>query len=113
MQRKDLVVEHIGGTASKTAKIIKKAKGVVLFVEEAYTLCSFFECDFGKKALEMLMASMNNNGNPNIKNPIMIFARYKEQMNDFLKMNSGLTRRVKIVLNFSDYTPEDLCDITE
>ena len=66
VQRSDLVGENIGGTASKTAKIIKKAEG---------------------------------NLNPNIKNYILTFAGYKEQMNDFLKMNLGLTRRVKTVLN--------------
>ena len=83
VQRSDLVTEHIGDTASKTPKIIKKAEGGVLFVDEAYTLSSPSERDFGKEAVETLMANMNNNVNPNIKNPIMIFAGYKEQMNDF------------------------------
>ena len=41
---------------------------------------------------------MNNNVNPKIKNPIMIFAGYKEQINDFLKMNPGLKRRATTVL---------------
>ena len=55
----------------------------VLFLDEAYTLCSPSESDFGKKAKETLMVNMNNNINRNIKNPIMIFAGYKEQMNGF------------------------------
>ena len=41
---------------------------------------------------------MNNNVNPKIKNPIVIFAGYKEQINDFLKMNPGLKRRANTVL---------------
>ena len=102
VQRSDLVVE-----------IIKKAEGVVLFVDEAYTLCSHFERNFGKEAVETLLAYMNNNVNPNIKKPIRIFAGYKEQMNDFLRINPGLTRRVKTVLNFADFTPKDLCEITK
>ena len=53
------------------------------------------------------MVNMNNNVNPNIKNLIMVFAGCKEQMNDFLKMNPGLARRVKTVLNFADFTPEE------
>ena len=57
-----------------------------MFVDEAYTLYSPSERDFGKEAVETLMANMNDNKNPNIKNPIIIFARYKEQMNDFLKI---------------------------
>ena len=40
VQRSDLVAKHIGGTATKAAKIIKKVEGGVLFVDEAYTLCS-------------------------------------------------------------------------
>ena len=83
VQRSDLVAEHIGDTASKTTKIIKKAEGGALFGDETYTLCSASERDFGKEAVETLIAYMNNNVNPNIKNPIMIFAGYKEQMNDF------------------------------
>ena len=100
VQRSDLVAEHIEGSASKTTKIIKNAAGDALFVDEAYTLCSPSKRNFGKEALEMLMANMNSNVNPNITNPIKLFAGYKEQMNDFLKMNLGLTRRVKKVLNF-------------
>ena len=113
VQRSDLVGEHIGGTASKTAKIIKKTEGGVLFIDEAYTLCLPSERDFGKEAVETLMANMNNNVNPKIKSPIMIFAGCKEQINDFLKMNPGLTRRVKTVSNFADFTPEELCGITK
>ena len=59
------------------------------------------------------MANINNNVNPNIKNLIMIFAGYKEQMNAFLKINLCLTRRVKTVLNFANFTPEKLRDITK
>ena len=39
VQRSDLVAEHIGGTTSKSVKIIKKAVSGVLFVDRAYTLC--------------------------------------------------------------------------
>ena len=68
---------------------------------------------FWEGGCETLMASMNNNVNPNSKNPTMIFAGYKEQMNDFLKIDPCLKRRVKTVLNFADFTPEELHDITE
>ena len=69
VQLSDLLAEHIEGIASKTAKIIKKADGGVLLVDEAYTLCSPSKRDFGKEAVERLMANMNNNVNPNIKTP--------------------------------------------
>ena len=34
-------------------------------------------------------------------------------MNGYLKMNPGLARRVETVLNFADFTPEELFDITK
>ena len=34
-------------------------------------------------------------------------------MNSYLKMNPGLARRVETVLNFADFTPEELFDITK
>ena len=98
--RSDLITERIGGTISKSAKIIKKAEGGALFVDEAYTLCS------PTPPPPPLPSAI-------LERRLMIFARYKEQMNDFLKMNPGLTRRVKTVLNFENVTPEELCDITK
>ena len=54
-----------------------------MFVDETYTLCAPSARDFGKEAVETLMANVNNKVNPKIKNPVMIVAGYKEQMNDF------------------------------
>ena len=88
VQRIDFIREHIGGTASKTAKIIKKAERGVSFVNEHTPYPPPSERDFGKESVEMLMANINNNVNPKIKNPIMIFAGYKEQINGFLKDES-------------------------
>ena len=48
--------EHIGGTNAKTEKILKKAEGRVLFVDEAYTLSSTSGKDYGKEAIEAMMA---------------------------------------------------------
>ena len=55
-----------------------------MFVDETYTLCSPSKPHFGKETVETLMANMNNNANRNIKNNIMIFVGYKEQMNDLM-----------------------------
>ena len=50
VQRSDLVVEHIGGTNAKTEKILKKAEGRVLFVDEAYTLSSTSGKDYWQRS---------------------------------------------------------------
>ena len=84
VQRSDPIAEYNGGTTRKITTIIKKAEGRVLFVDETYTLCFPSKPHFGKETVETLMANMNNNANRNIKNNIMIFVGYKEQMNDLM-----------------------------
>ena len=76
VQRSDLVAEHIGGTNAKTEKMLKKAEGQVLIVDEAYTLSSTSGKDYGKEAVEAMMAKMNANIDGKTKNPTFIFARY-------------------------------------
>ena len=84
VQRSDPIAEYNGVTTRKITTIIKKAEGCVLFVDETYTLCFPSKPHFGKETVETLMANMNNNANRNIKNNIMIFVGYKEQMNDLM-----------------------------
>ena len=66
VQRSDLVADHIGGTAQKTAKALKRAEGGLFFLDEAYRLYSSSEKDYGKEALETIMAQMT-------KNPMKMF----------------------------------------
>lgn len=115
VQRSDLVADHIGGTAQKTEKVIKRAEGGVLFVDEAYRLCSASERDYGREAMETIMDKMNANVNPKIKNPIFIFAGYKKEMEEqFLTINPGLPRRLnKTKVTFENFKPNELADITK
>ena len=92
------MAEHIGGTNAKTKKILKKAEGRVLFVDEAYTLSSTSAKDYGKEAIEAMMTKMNANIDWKTKNPIFIFAGYLCEMEDFLRVNPGLSRRIPNVL---------------
>ena len=112
MLRSDLVAEHIGGTNAKTEKIFKKAEGRVLFADEAYTLSSTSGKDYGKEAIEAMMAKMNANIDGKTKNPIFIFAGYPCEMEDFLRVNPGLSRRIPNFLQFNDYMPMELAEIT-
>lgn len=58
----------IGGTATKTIKVIKKTEAGVLLIEEAYTICPLAKCDFGKETKVTIIANVKNNPNRNIKN---------------------------------------------
>jgi AAA+ superfamily predicted ATPase len=109
--RKDLVAEHIGGTALRTSERIEQAMGGVLFVDEAYQLSEGGERDFGKEAIETLMEAMSaRNGQFAV-----VLAGYPEKMDQFLQTNPGLLRRYGSanLLTIADYKPPVLCRIFE
>ena len=56
---------------------------------------------------------MNANIDRKIKKTIFIFAGYPCEMEDFLRVNLGLSRRIPNVLQFNDYTPMELAEITK
>ena len=111
MQRSDLVSKITGDTAKKSEEKIKQAFGKVLFVEEAYTLTSKSEKDFGKEATESIMTYMLLS-NGSVQHSVFIFAIYSEYMEEFLDTNIGLRRRIKLKFMFQDYSPVDLSRIT-
>src|SRR5699024_6660039 len=107
--RSDLVGEYIGQTAHKTKALIKKAQGGILFIDEAYSLARGGERDFGKEAIDMLVAHMENNR----QSFILILAGYPRQMNYFLQTNPGLRSRFPFMIDFPDYTPSELIEIAK
>lgn len=109
--RSDLVAEYIGQTAPKTKEIIKKAKGGILFIDEAYALARKNDDskDFGKEAIEILLKEMSD-GDGDLS---IIVAGYPEEMNNFLESNPGLKSRFNMHYDFPDYTPQDLMLIAD
>ena len=99
-QRHDLVGEHVGSTAIKTRKILDKARGGVLFLDESYRLmpsASGKTNDFGYEAITELMSAMNQHDAP-----VMIFAGYEQDMRRFFAANDGLHRRICKTFVFAD-----------
>ncbi len=107
--RSDLVAEFIGQTAPKTKEIIKKAKGGILLVDEAYALARKNDDskDFGKEAIEILLKEMSD-GDGDIA---IIVAGYPNEMEDFMGSNPGLKSRFTMFYEFPDYTPQELMEI--
>lgn len=104
VERKDLVARYIGQTAIKTAEVIEKAKGGVLFIDEAYTLAPKSENDFGVEAIATLIKAMED-----CKDElVVIFAGYKDEMKTFIDSNPGIASRIGYKFDFSDYTVEEL-----
>ncbi|PHI21272.1 AAA family ATPase [Lewinellaceae bacterium SD302] len=104
--RVDLVGEYIGQTAPKTREIIDKARGGVLFIDEAYSLARSNDDgkDFGREVIEILMKEMSNGAG----DLAVIVAGYPDEMKRFLESNPGLRSRFKHNYEFRDFLPQEL-----
>ena len=106
---KDLVAEYVGQTSIKTANVVQKALGGVLFIDEAYSLASGKGegNSFNEEAVATLIQAMENNRD----NLVVIFAGYTKEMQDFLNLNSGIVSRIGYTVEFEDYTVDELWQI--
>ncbi|MEL6924409.1 MAG: AAA family ATPase, partial [Bacteroidota bacterium] len=109
--RADLVGEFIGQTAPKTKKAIDKARGGILFIDEAYSLTNRGEDgkDFGREVIEVLLKEMSDGAG----DIAIICAGYPKHMQHFLNSNPGLTSRLRNVVHFPDYSPDELMEIAD
>ncbi|MGH4120823.1 AAA family ATPase [Clostridium sp.] len=105
--RDDLVGQYIGQTGSKTLDKIKEAYGGVLFIDEAYSLNSKSENDFGKEAVATLIKEMEDSRDK----LVVIMAGYTDEMKDLLNMNPGVTSRIGFTIEFPDYKPGEMMEI--
>lgn len=106
--RADLVGQYVGQTAKLTNDIIKSALGGVLFIDEAYALCRDKSDTFGLEAIDTLVKGIEDNR----EDLVVILAGYNEEMGEFLKTNSGLKSRFPNIIDFEDYTAEEMYKIS-
>lgn len=105
--REDLVAPYVGQTAIKTRQIIERAKGGVLFIDEAYTLSEGSEHDFGREAIDTLVKHMEDNRG----DLVVIVAGYPDKMRAFIDSNEGLQSRFTKFIDFEDYSVEEMMEI--
>lgn len=106
--RADIVGKYVGQTAPLVKETFKRAKGSVLFTDEAYSLV---ERDglYGDKAINTIVQEMENNRD----DTVVIFAGYPNKMNTFLDKNPGLRSRISRQVHFDDYSVDELCQIAK
>ena len=107
VDRSGLVAGYVGQTALKTQEVIKKALGGVLFIDEAYSLSSGGENDFGREAIETILKAMEDHRDE----LIVIVAGYTGPMEKFINSNPGLESRFNKYFYFPDYNGEQLMAI--
>ncbi len=109
VSRADLVGKYVGHTAPLTMQVIKSAIGGVLFIDEAYSLYRGKDDSFGLEAIDTLVKGMEDNRD----DLIVILAGYTREMETFLTANSGLQSRFPNIIEFPDYSGEELQKIAE
>jgi probable Rubsico expression protein CbbX len=106
--RDDLVGEFIGQTAPKTKRILERAMGGVLFIDEAYYLYREHDSkDYGQECIDILLQIMENKRDQ----LVVIMAGYKDRMDEFFKCNPGMSSRIAHHVNFAPYEPDELVAI--
>jgi len=106
--RDDMVGEYIGQTAPKTKRVLDRAMGGVLFIDEAYYLFRGNDSkDYGQEAIDILLQVMENERD----RIVVILAGYKDRMEVFFESNPGMRSRVAHHLDFADYSLDELTDI--
>lgn len=108
--RESMLGQYIGETEKRTKDLIDKAKGGILFIDEAYSLMprgGEGDRDFGRHAIDTLMTILSEPDN----DLIVIMAGYTDKMEALLDSNPGLNSRFPIRYEFPDYTPTELMDI--
>lgn len=102
--RSALVGGYVGQTAIKTQEVIQNALGGILFIDEAYSLTSSSENDYGQEAINTILKAMEDHRD----DLIVIVAGYPALMDKFLSSNPGLESRFNKFIYFDDYDDEEL-----
>jgi SpoVK/Ycf46/Vps4 family AAA+-type ATPase len=94
-----LLGSHVGETTEKTQAQFDKARGGVLFIDEAYGLNVPY---YGQEALETLVDGMEKHRS----DTVVILAGYPKEIDELVKINPGLRSRLGETIHFEPYRPK-------
>ena len=104
-KRDDLIAEYVGQTAPKTRKVLEKALGGVLLLDEIYSLAPTSDRDFAHEAIDMINMYLSEH----CHDLVCVIAGYKKPTYEkFFSQNEGLARRFTHHFEIKGYTPEEL-----
>lgn len=109
--RSGLVGAYVGQTDEKTSQVIKQADGGVLFIDEVYALDDGYggQKGFGEEATNVIVKQMEDRRD----RLVVILAGYKNETMQFMNLNPGLLSRVPVIIDFPDYTDDELMEIAD
>jgi hypothetical protein len=107
--RSGLVGEYVGHTEKKTLGVVQDAEGGLLFIDEAYALNDRYQTQkgFGEEATDILVKQMEDRR----ESLVVILAGYKQPMLDYIGTNPGLRSRIPALIDFPDYSLDELVEI--
>jgi len=104
----ELIGSYVGQTPAKVDAKVDEAKGGVIFIDEAYSIVKDGGSressggSFGKEAIDTIMEHLDP------PTAVFIFAGYDRPMNEFLRVNEGLARRIPYRYTFEPYDDSQL-----
>ena len=107
--RQDLVGQFVGQTAPKVHSLFRRARGSVLFIDEAYTLLDMGNGGFGQEAIDTIVKDMEDYRNE----VVVIFAGYPKPLERLFAANPGFNSRVKHHITFPDYSTDELIEVLD
>ncbi len=110
VSRTDLIAGYQGQTALKVKNIVEKAKGGVLFIDEAYSITENDNADsYGRECLTELTKALEDYRD----DLVVIVAGYTKPMELFFQSNPGLKSRFNTFIEFGDYDENELIQILQ
>lgn len=106
VDKSQMVASTVGSTPDTVNKLVDRAMGGILFVDEAYTLSQDANSGvgYGKEAIETLMKRMEDDRGKFV----CILAGYRKEMDEFMRVNPGIESRITHRLHIEDYTSDEL-----
>jgi SpoVK/Ycf46/Vps4 family AAA+-type ATPase len=106
----NLIAGYVGQTHEKTRDVLLNALDGVLFIDEAYALSrnqGMNSSSYGQESIDTIIKFMEDYRD----RIVIIAAGYPEEMGVFLLANPGLRSRIGTILQFNDFTSDELIEI--